>query len=74
MEIVSDNQYEMINAIKTCLELDTNILTISTVLKPIDENQKYDADLIFDNNGFITSVIFHNKYIMGISTRILDRL
>ena len=65
LEVVSNNHYESINAIETSLELENNTLEIFTTLKPVDDNQKDDANYTLKtNNAVISKVIFNDDLIM----------
>ena len=58
LELVSNTHYESINAIETNLKLESNILLISTKLKPVDENQREDANYILkENKNSISKII-----------------
>jgi len=64
LELISNSQYESINAIETNLYLENNILLISTKLKPVSQDQVSDVNYILkDNQHSISKIIFRDTLI-----------
>jgi len=64
LEISSNGHFESINAIKTTLSLQNNILLLSTTLKPVDENQRDDANFMLnENKNPISKIIIRDRLI-----------
>ena len=62
---------ELITAKNTEVELMSDYAIFRTTLKPVDDNQKYDADETLNNHG-LKKITIHDQRIYSITTKFLN--